>query len=463
MSKSTTEEDIGMKDPRKAEEIAAQRVQLLAPLFQEGLDAAQQRQLRQQIMQQTGLSERTLRRYLAQYRAEGYQGLVPKARKSQPAAATIPEEVLQQAILLRREVPGRSVSTIIDILEMEQLALPGQIKRTTLQERLAENGYSARHMKMYQSSGTAARRFQRRNRNSLWHADIKYGPFLPIGRNDELKQVYLVAFLDDATRYILHAEFYPTLDSVIVQKCFRQAVSKFGLPDAVYFDNGKQFRNKWMERACAKLAVRLLFARPYSPEGTGKIERFNRTVDQFLPEGRLQSPKTVDALNHLFQIWLEECYQNRPHSALGEEGKRISPYQAFQKDTKPLRFLEPDVVANAFLHCENRKVDKSGCINFAGKKYEAGLSFVGSTIQVVYDPEDTSVLTLECVGHEPWLAKELVIGQKTGPRPKLPERMTPQPATRSRLLDAVEKKHTARQQRQYKAVSYRGIGGGSHV
>jgi hypothetical protein len=171
----------------------------------------------------------------------------------------------------------------------------------------------------------------------------------------------------------------------------------------------------------------------------------------------------VDALNHLFQIWLEECYQNRPHSALGEEGKRISPYQAFQKDTKPLRFLEPDVVANAFLHCENRKVDKSGCINFAGKKYEAGLSFVGSTIQVVYDPEDTSVLTLECVGHEPWLAKELVIGQKTGPRPKLPERMTPQPATRSRLLDAVEKKHTARQQRQYKAVSYRGIGGGSHV
>ena len=258
-----------MKDPRKAEEIAAQRVQVLAPLFQEGLDAAQQRQLRQQIMQQTGLSERTLRRYLAQYRAEGYQGLVPKARKSQPAAATIPEEVLQQAILLRREVPGRSVSTIIDILEMEQLALPGQIKRTTLQERLAENGYSARHMKMYQSSGTAARRFQRRNRNSLWHADIKYGPFLPIGRNDELKQVYLVAFLDDATRYILHAEFYPTLDSVIVQKCFRQAVSKFGLPDAVYFDNGKQFRNKWMERACAKLAVRLLFARPYSPEGTG--------------------------------------------------------------------------------------------------------------------------------------------------------------------------------------------------
>ena len=62
MSKSTTEEDLGMKDTRKAAEIATQRVQALAPLFQEGLDSAQQRQIRQQIMQQTGLSERTLRR-----------------------------------------------------------------------------------------------------------------------------------------------------------------------------------------------------------------------------------------------------------------------------------------------------------------------------------------------------------------------------------------------------------------
>lgn len=263
-----------MKDTRKAEEIATQRVQALAPLFQEGLDAAQQRQLRQQIMQQTGMSDRTLRRHLAQYRAEGFQGLVPKPRKQKTGAAAIPEDLLQQAILLRREVPGRSVSTIINILEMEQVTLPGFLKRTTLQERLAESGYSARHMRMYQSSGTAARRFQRRNRNNLWHADIKYGPFLPTDRKNEVKQVYLVAFLDDATRYILHADFYPTLDAVNVQNCFRQAVSKFGLPDAVYFDNGKQFRNKWMERACAKLGVRLLFARPYSPEATGYAKTF---------------------------------------------------------------------------------------------------------------------------------------------------------------------------------------------
>ena len=72
----------------------------------------------------TGLSERTLRRYLAQYRAEDTKA-GPKARKSQPAAATIPEEVLQQAILLRREV-GTGVSTIIDILRWNGWHCPGK-------------------------------------------------------------------------------------------------------------------------------------------------------------------------------------------------------------------------------------------------------------------------------------------------------------------------------------------------
>lgn len=449
-----------MKDKQKATDIASQRMQLLAPLFQKGLDAAQQRQIRLQIMEQTGLSERTLRRYLEQFRGNGYEGLLPKPRKLGSITSAIPDEILTQAILLRREVPGRSVASIIDILEMEKKVAHAQIKRTTLQDMLASKGYSARHMRMYQSSGVAARRFQRKNHNDLWHADIKYGPFLPIGKAGEMKQAYLVAFLDDATRYILHAAFYPTLDQIIVQDCFRQAIAKHGVPNAVYFDNGKQFRNKWMERACSKMGIKLLFARPYSPEGTGKIERFNRTVDQFLSEGKLEKPRTLDQLNRLFHVWLEECYQNKPHSGLDEH---VSPYQAFQKDAKPLRFLETEVITSAFLHCEERKVDKAGCISFAGKRYEAGLNFVGSTVRVVYDPADISVLTLEYEGHQPWYVKELVISTRTGSRPTLPERMTPQSADSSRLLTAATVKNEERRQRQHAAISYRGIRGGSHV
>lgn len=441
-----------MRDQKKAEQIATERLQLLSPLLAEGLDPAKARQLKEQICTQTGISERTIRRHMAKYHNEGFAGLKPKGKATVSKEAIAPE-LLEQAILLRREVPGRSIAQIIQILEWEGLAKPGQIKRSTLQEKMAQRGYSTRHMKLYASSGIAARRYQRKHRNQLWHSDIKYGPRLPVGPGETMKQVYLVLFLDDATRFILHGEFYTTLDQVIVEDCFNQSILKYGRPESVYFDNGGQYRNKWMNRACAIMGIRLLFARPYSPESTGKPERFNRVVDSFLSEAALNKPQTLAELNKLFWIWLDECYQNKPHSALS--GK--SPAAVYRGDKKALKFLSPETIRSAFLHCEERKVDKAGCISFQGEKYEVGLNFIGCKVDVVYDPADTNLLTIEYEDHPPWTAKRLVIGEKTGPRPALPPHLLPQPAETSRLLDAAKKQNEEREKRQIPAVSYRTV------
>lgn len=443
-----------MRDQKKAEEIAVQRMQLLSPLLSENLDSAKAREIKARICKETGISDRTLRRYLTQYRSDGFLGLKPKGKGQYQREAVIPSHIMDQAILLRREVPSRSVEQIIQILEWEGLVQPGQLKRSTLQEKLSEKGYSSRHMRMYAESGVAARRFQKQYRNKLWHSDIKYGPYLPIGRDGEKKQVYLVTFIDDATRFVLHGQFYPTLDQVIIEDCFRQAILKYGVPESVYFDNGKQYRTKWMIRACAKMGIRLLYAKPYSPEATGKVERFNRIVDAFLNEAVLEKPQTLDKLNQLFWVWLEECYQNKAHSAL-DNGK--SPVSAYRSDVKALKFLDAATIASAFLHCEERKVDKAGCISFEGKKYEVGLIFMGCTVDVIYDPADTSELTIEYEGHIPWKAKQLVIGERAGERPRMPKHMQPEPAETSRLLKAVEKKNQERKEKQIPAVSYRAV------
>ncbi|WP_170086323.1 hypothetical protein [Kyrpidia spormannii] len=57
-----------MKDWKKAEELAAERMQMVSPLLAEGLDAAKAREIRAKLCQQTGLSERTLRRFMARKR-----------------------------------------------------------------------------------------------------------------------------------------------------------------------------------------------------------------------------------------------------------------------------------------------------------------------------------------------------------------------------------------------------------
>ncbi len=164
-------------------------------------------------------------------------------------------------------------------------------------------------------------------------------------------------------------------------------------------------------------------------------------------------PKTLDQLNNLFQVWLEECYQHKPHSAL--DGK--SPEEKYRTETKALRFVDPEVLADAFLHVEKRKVDKSGCISFLSRKYEVGITFIGCTVDVIYDPQDTTELTIEYPGYAPWQVKELIIGERVGKRPPLPEHMTIEPASSSRLLNAASASNQNRQARVIPAVSYRAV------
>jgi transposase InsO family protein len=444
-----------MAETRKPEEIAVERHRIIAPILvaiDEKTDAAKIVLLKTEACRQNGIHRRTLGRWLDAYEQRGFEGLKPVQReKSGPGVIT--EAVLTEAILLRREVPSRSIPQIIEILEMEGRVPVGSLKRTTLQDKLQERGYSSRQMKMYQQGGLAARRFQRRDRGDLWHSDIKYGPILTI--SGEKKQVYLVSFLDDATRYVVHGEFYESLDQTIVEDCFRKAILKEGVPRRVYFDQGKQYRNKWMERACAILGVKLLFAKPYSPESTGKIERFNRTVDSFLDEVDLKRCRTLEDFNGYFKVWLQECYHPRKHRGLDS----ISPEVAYKNANAPLRFVPPETVALAFLRVQQRKVDKSGCISFGGKRYEVGILLIGRTVDVVYDANDTETLTVEYAGTSLRVG-ELKIGEHTGPRPKLPKSMLPALPDTSRLLDEKEKRYATRQENVRRAIRYSGLEGG---
>jgi len=126
----------------------------------------------------------------------------------------------------------------------------------------------------------------------------------------------------------------------------------------------------------------------------------------------------------------------------------------------PLNFANPAKLASAFLHIETRKVDKSGCVSFYGKKYEAGVTLIGRTVDVVYDGADTSVVTIEdkSMGVS-FQTKELVIGTHTGPRPKLPDFMTPVKPETSRLLDEKEKRYDKRRLSAKRAISYAAING----
>ena len=443
-------------DNQRTEEIASDRLQMIASLLDPGIDDAKRQQLKQEICIRTGLSERTIRRYYNSYKAEGFAGLKPKI-SGQSGKSVIPDDILEEAIALRREVPKRSVKDIIQILEWEGKVRTGEIKRSTLQDQLTLHGFSSSQMRIYaENSVSSARRYQKPWRNYLWQADIKYGLYV------NGQPTYMVCFLDDCTRNIMHSEFYDTLDQDIVRDCFRKALIEYGLPDAVVFDNGKQFRTRWMKRACSKLGIRLIYCRPYNPEGKGKQERFNETVDKFLREASLKKIRDLEELNRLYHVWLDECYLNIPHSAL-PDGQ--TPVSAYNSDSHGIRLADADTIAEAFLSCEKRRVDKCGCISFSGEKYEVenGLNLIHRDVEVVYAPADISELTIECEGFASCKAVPLVIAKNSAAKPKLPESYEKTEASTSRLLDAAEKKNAERRKRWHGAISFSSISDSSET
>jgi putative transposase len=430
-------------------EMAVSRFEMIAPLMQADISDAEKRRIRAEIMEKHSISERTLRRYAAAYREGGFDGLVPSSRPDEGTFKAIAPDIISKAVELKAELPERSVRRIITILEKEGSIKPGSVSRSTLSHNLLKLGCTESELKRDKLTGkTAVRRFVRQGRNTLWQSDLKFGPFIPNGKGGK-KRTYLASFIDDATRVVCHSEFYDNQRLPILEDCMRKAILKFGKPDAVYVDNGSQYVSKWFRIACAKLGIRYMNAKPYSPESKGKIERFNGTVNEFMQEIYLEKPESLSALNQKYHVWLDEGYQNKPHAGLDGD----TPMHAFQKDLKKVRFAAPEECYDAFPWEATRKVDKTGCFSLNGIEFEAGVSLIGKKVDARYDPFDMSVVEIWYSGHLQGKAQPLKIGEFCGPVSKEPKQPK---AGKSRLLAVYETENRKRHKQDMGVLSFAG-------
>ena len=451
---------------RWQDETALSRFQMIAPLQNEALDPAKRVLLRRQIAEKNHLSEKTIKRYEDLYQANGFEGLKPKSRLPHNRGK-LPDdydELVQEAIQLRREVPSRSIETIIEILELEGRVEPGVLKRPTLQRHMYNAGFGKTHLNIYrQARESSAKRFCKPHRMMLVQGDIKYGPYLPIGKDGAKVQTYLSSAIDDHSRMILASRFYDNQEEMIVEDTFKNVILKYGAFDACYFDNGKQYVAKQLKISLAKLSMRVRYAPVRSGKSKGKIEKFHQVVDAFLEEVKAKGISTLEELNRYWEIYLDEYYHNRRHNGIKEyyeslgvsvppEG--ITPLQEFQRDTRPLTFIDTSVVTEAFLHHETRKVDKGGCISLGGRKYEAKPSLIGFNVEISYDPAAPEIITVKYPGIEPFQARPFTIGEYCKKGSPLPVSMLASEPETSRFLDALEKQHAISQKRRADAISF---------
>ena len=192
-------------------------------------------------------------------------------------------------------------------------------------------------------------------------------------------------------------------------------------------------------------------------------DTFHQVVDSFNREVRLKNIRSLEELNRLWSVFLEEYYHKKPHKGIAEYYESlgaaipetgITPLQEWNRDTRPLSFLDTSVVAEAFLHHEERKVDKGACISFRGQRYETRPELIGHKVEISYDPATPEALTVTYPGYAPFTAKPLKIGSYCDKNPTLPVAMQGQTPSTSRFLDALEQRHNKNRVQTANAISF---------
>jgi transposase InsO family protein len=388
-------------DRKRAEEIANFRYRLISPIVCKeslyfGETSALIREAASKIYQipgsrNTRVSVRTIERYLKQYREGGFEALMPISTGNRPTR--IPQDYFDLAAALKRENLKRPVTQIIKTLELSGKVPEGVLKRSTIYDYFEREGLTK---ELGKKESKAYQRFSPKHRNQRWQGDTCHLMYIPDPQKPNRKiKLYLIAWLDEATRVITHGQLYSEEKSYALEDCLKKAIMKFGLPEQAYVDNGKVYSSNHLQSVCGRLGIHLSHTRPYKPQGRGKLERMFSTVQtSFLPEMEVmikEKVMSVEEINDYFFIWLRQHYHENVHSSTKQK-----PMLAFESDSHPLRRIDFKALIDAFLVEDIRKVDKTGVFRLNGTDYQAPLELVRTKIIVRYDPFDMQSVQVYC-------------------------------------------------------------------
>ncbi len=323
----------------------------------------------------------TMRGWLRAYRRGGFDALVPRARADQGCARSIPACVVDLLCQMKEDSPELSIPSLLKVARTKHAAVVTdevKLPESTVHRVLARRGL----MKKQPDDPTSKdrRRFEYESAGDLWMSDVMYGPRIRDARHQ--RQTYLIAFIDDATRVVPYAAFTFSEGAVTYLSVLEQAVRRRGIPKRLYVDNGAAFRSKQLAVVCAKLGIALIHAKPYKPQGKGKMERWFRTTRmQFLPLLTPEQLVSLDTMNRALSAWVEGEYHHAPHRGLGDE----SPADKWARSSEGVRMPGADL-GDLFLAEQKRNVRTDRTVTLDGVAFEVDAALVGERVTLRFDP-----------------------------------------------------------------------------
>jgi transposase InsO family protein len=265
-----------------------------------------------------GVSERTARKWLSRFQAEGELGLLDRSSRPWRSPERIPDERVAAIEALRRL--RRTAAEIAEYLQMALSTVSRWLRRIGL-------GKLSRL-----DPPEPPNRYERKRPGELVHVDVKkLGRIIRPGhrvtgsrrdRRDQGKKgwEFVHVCVDDATR-LAYVEVLADERGVTAAGFLRRACewfSSMGIRvERVMSDNGSCYRSSFHALACRELGLRHLRTQPYRPRTNGKAERFIKTLRDRWAWGAIygSSAERTAALPG----WLTHYNFTRRHGSLGHK------------------------------------------------------------------------------------------------------------------------------------------------
>ncbi len=297
------------------------------------------------VSRELGVAPQTVWNWAKQYRERGMAGL--QDATPGPTPGKLPAPVREKIVALKNAEPRQGVRRISQLLRQWfwMRASPDKVRQELAGAGLMKPAKKPRH-----KGKPPPRRFERATPNQMWQSDITYYNILG-------KMAYIIAFLDDHSRYIVGLGVYRSHTSENVLEVYRRAVGEYGQPQEMLTDNGRQYAN-WrgktaFQKELGKDHIHHIRSAPQHPETLGKIERLWKTLkDEFLVQARFE---TFDEARERLAWWVQYYNHRRPHQAM--DG--LCPADRFFSIQKEKRAaIERGVAANVEALARHGKVQQ---------------------------------------------------------------------------------------------------------
>lgn len=230
-----------------------------------------------------GISRRVFYKYVERCRREGAAGLEPRSRRPHRSPQVVDDDVDDAVVVLRKELADRGVDdgarTIQWHLDQDR-RFKGRVPSVrTVHRVLVRRGFVTPQPKKRPKSSW--RRFEAPLPNELWQIDATSWTIMT--GNVEIFNV-----IDDHSRLACRSRAVSSATGDEAWATFSQAAQQWGLPAGILSDNGLCFSGKLrgyevlFEARLRDIGIRPIVGRPFHPQTTGKVERFQQTLKKWL-------------------------------------------------------------------------------------------------------------------------------------------------------------------------------------